>query len=281
MPRKSAPRKPQGEPGRSRGPVTPRQNLVKAKNAIRKPESHRRAEWERRLTARRQAGPAAAAIPAETKSGQGKPALDLEATDWIAGKADGHLAGIRWQLGRLRQAELAALLGVHPVTVSLWESGSHVPSPWQVRLLNTLRAAAGCPPAYSWQRGYYSAREERAAAFAAAAIPQRLAELLCLGLQFWPRSISTQPRDPNQPVPQPRTPASAADDVKGKPTVATYPDGTKVTVHAFDKPQCVKCGASAMRGIAWALKHNWRMQEGGPWTCGTCRAKAAKGGPQE
>lgn len=45
---------------------------------------------------------------------------------------------IRQSLG-LTQAQLARLLGIHPVTISTWERGKTVPSAWQEAMLEHFR----------------------------------------------------------------------------------------------------------------------------------------------
>ena len=85
------------------------------------------------------------------------------------------LARIR-QLLRLSQAELAALLGAHPMTVSRWESGQLAPSPWQQALLGVFANAARRSP-----------KVGREAALAARnGVPQGLFLLLAAGLAFTP-----------------------------------------------------------------------------------------------
>jgi DNA-binding transcriptional regulator YiaG len=46
----------------------------------------------------------------------------------------------RLNLG-LEQVEFAGLLGVHPITVSRWERGHAMPSPWQRAIVNALRTS--------------------------------------------------------------------------------------------------------------------------------------------
>lgn len=47
---------------------------------------------------------------------------------------------VRQALG-LSQAEVAGLLGVHPLTVLRWERGQLTPGPWQVAMLNVFANA--------------------------------------------------------------------------------------------------------------------------------------------
>lgn len=55
------------------------------------------------------------------------------------------VVAIRESLG-LTQAQLAQLLGVHPLTVSKWERGVLSPNPHQAALLGSFRRAAHREP---------------------------------------------------------------------------------------------------------------------------------------
>jgi len=50
------------------------------------------------------------------------------------------IKAIREGLG-LTQAQLAQLLGVHPITISKWERGVAPPQPYHAALLSSFRAA--------------------------------------------------------------------------------------------------------------------------------------------
>lgn len=51
------------------------------------------------------------------------------------------IAAIRNGLG-LNQAEFGKLFGVHPMTVSRWESGHTQPSPYQIELIKAFQIAS-------------------------------------------------------------------------------------------------------------------------------------------
>ena len=55
------------------------------------------------------------------------------------------VANIRSSLG-LTQAQLAQLLGVHPLTVSKWERGVATPTPHQAAMLQSFKQAAAKQP---------------------------------------------------------------------------------------------------------------------------------------
>lgn len=63
--------------------------------------------------------------------------------------------GIRSRLG-LSQVELAAILNVHPITVSHWENGRAAPKPWAVAMLERFEVAqcvSGSPSVVLTTRG--------------------------------------------------------------------------------------------------------------------------------
>jgi DNA-binding transcriptional regulator YiaG len=51
------------------------------------------------------------------------------------------IKNIRLQLG-LNQVQFAQLMGVHPITVSKWETGATSPTDYQVAFLSQYRVAA-------------------------------------------------------------------------------------------------------------------------------------------
>lgn len=53
----------------------------------------------------------------------------------------GAIGLLRWRM-RIRQRDLAALLGVHPVTVAKWEGKALEPDPWRAELLRTIAQAS-------------------------------------------------------------------------------------------------------------------------------------------